>query len=164
MRLSNKVRIPYYQFIFTLANITLLIGLIFFILQNKVAKLFTIPIDIGIIAFAIFLYLIFYIRGRQIFEYDSDGEALNFQNRNIIDFLGKNVKDKFPKYKLDSYEIVDIFLFRRLYVRLKNKKGSLTVLKYDISYLNSKEIKDLKLSLNRTIKSNQENSNNRDIN
>ncbi|MEJ8590471.1 hypothetical protein JSO62_01005 [Riemerella anatipestifer] len=164
MRLSNKVRIPYYQFIFTLANITLLVGLIFFILQNKVAKLFTIPIDIGIIAFAIFLYLIFYIRGRQIFEYDSDGEALNFQNRNIIDSLGKNAKDEFPKYKLDSYEIVDVFLFRRLYIRLKNKKGSLTVLKYDISYLNSKEIKDLKLSLNRTIKSNQENSNNRDTN
>ncbi|MDY3338576.1 hypothetical protein D1J36_009180 [Riemerella anatipestifer] len=164
MRLSNKVRTPYYQFIFTLANITLLVGLIFFILQNKVAKLFTIPIDIGIIAFAIFLYLIFYIRGRQIFEYDSDGEALNFQNRNIIDSLGKNAKDEFPKYKLDSYEIVDVFLFRRLYIRLKNKKGSLTVLKYDISYLNSKEIKDLKLSLNRTIKSNQENSNNRDIN
>ncbi|MDY3520668.1 hypothetical protein PG614_04315 [Riemerella anatipestifer] len=164
MRLSNKVRIPYYQFIFTLANIMLLVGLIFFILQNKVAKLFTIPIDIGIIVFAIFLYLIFYIRGRQIFEYDSDGEALNFQNRNIIDSLGKNAKDEFPKYKLDSYEIVDVFLFRRLYIRLKNKKGSLTVLKYDISYLNSKEIKDLKLSLNRTIKSNQENSNNRDIN
>ncbi|ADZ13106.1 hypothetical protein [Riemerella anatipestifer] len=164
MRLSNKVRTPYYQFIFTLANITLLVGLIFFILQNKVAKLFTIPIDIGIIAFAILLYLIFYIRGRQIFEYDSDGEALNFQNRNIIDSLGKNAKDEFPKYKLDSYEIVDVFLFRRLYIRLKNKKGSLTVLKYDISYLNSKEIKDLKLSLNRTIKSNQENSNNRDIN
>ncbi len=59
MRLSNKVRTPYYQFIFTLANITLLVGLIFFILQNKVAKLFTIPIDIGIIAFAILLYLIF---------------------------------------------------------------------------------------------------------
>ncbi|MDY3450609.1 hypothetical protein PG294_00745 [Riemerella anatipestifer] len=152
MRLSNKVRTPYYQFIFTLANITLLVGLIFFILQNKVAKLFTIPIDIGIIAFAILLYLIFYIRGRQIFEYDSDGEALNFQNRNIIDSLGKNAKDEFPKYKLDSYEIVDVFLFRRLYIRLKNKKGSLTVLKYDISYLNSKEIKDLKLSLNRTHK------------
>ncbi|AFR36448.1 hypothetical protein [Riemerella anatipestifer] len=163
MRLSNKVRTPYYQFIFTLANITLLVGLIFFILQNKVAKLFTIPIDIGIIAFAIFLYLIFYIRGRQIFEYDSDGEALNFQNRNIIDSLGKNAKDEFPKYKLDSYEIVDVFLFRRLYIRLKNKKGSLTVLKYDISYLSNREVKDLKLSLNRTIKLNQENSNNRDI-
>ncbi|MDY3547017.1 hypothetical protein PG291_00155 [Riemerella anatipestifer] len=164
MRLSNKIRIPYYQFTFTLANVTLMIGLIFFVLQNKVVKLFTIPVDMIIISFAVFLYFIFYIRGRQVFEYDSDGEALSFQNRNIIAFLGKNAKDEFPKYKLDSYEVIDAFLFRKLYVKLKNKKGGLTILKYDISYLNNKEIRDLKLSLNRTIKSNQENSNNRDIN
>ncbi|MDY3350869.1 hypothetical protein PG357_02600 [Riemerella anatipestifer] len=148
---------------FTLANIALVIGVGIFVLHSKGIDIFAKSTAVGAIGFSFFLYFVFYIKGRQFFEYDSDGEALNFQNRNIIAFLGKDAKDEFPKYKLDSYEIVDVFLFRRLYVRLKNKKGSLTVLKYDISYLNSKEIKDLKLSLNRTIKLNQENSNNRDI-
>ncbi|MHA3043807.1 hypothetical protein JSO61_000510 [Riemerella anatipestifer] len=164
MRLSSKKKISYSQFMFTLANIALVIGVGIFVLHSKGIYIFAKSTAVGIIGFSFFLYFVFYIKGRQIFEYDSDGEALNFQNRHIIAFLGKNIKDEFPKYKLDSYELVDAFLFRRLYIRLKNKKGSLTVLKYDISYLNSKEIKDLKLSLNRTIKSNQENSNNRDIN
>ena len=29
------------------------------------------------------LLLLFILRGRQIFEYDSDGEAVNFKNRNF---------------------------------------------------------------------------------
>jgi hypothetical protein len=37
----------------------------------------------------------FLVRGRQIFEYDSDGEAVNFKNRNIIPFLSKEPKRSF---------------------------------------------------------------------
>ena len=106
--------------------------------------------------------VIIFLRGRQIFEYDSDGEALNFKNHSIIHFLGKEAKDEFPKYKLVSFEIVNALLFKRLYIRITSKKHKESILKYDISYLTSSEIRDLKLSLQRTIKANKENTNNDD--
>ena len=104
--------------------------------------------------------VIIFLRGRQIFEYDSDGEALNFKNHSIIPFLGKEAKDEFPKYKLVSFEIVNALLFKRLYIRITSKKHKESILKYDISYLTSSEIRDLKLSLQRTIKANKENTDN----
>ena len=106
--------------------------------------------------------VIIFLRGRQIFEYDSDGEALNFKNYSIIPFLGKEAKDEFPKYKLVSFEVVNALLFKRLYIRITSKKHKESILKYDISYLTSSEIRDLKLSLQRTIKANKENSDNND--
>ena len=106
--------------------------------------------------------VIIFLRGRQIFEYDSDGEALNFKNHSIIQFLGKEAKDEFPKYKLVSFEIVNALLFKRLYIKITSKKHKESILKYDISYLTSSEIRDLKLSLQRTIKANKENSDNND--
>lgn len=98
----------------------------------------------------------FYVIGRQIFEYDSDGEALNFRNRNIVPFINKPLSDEFPKYKLISYEIVDMFLIKRLYVKVSSKNMGSTMLKYEISYLSKKEIKDLKFSLNKVVKTNNE--------
>ena len=106
--------------------------------------------------------VIIFLRGRQIFEYDSDGEALNFKNYSIIPFLGKEAKDEFPKYKLVSFEIVNALLFKILYIKITSKKHKESILKYDISYLTSSEIWDLKLSLQRTIKANKENSDNND--
>lgn len=100
--------------------------------------------------------LIFYLRGRQIFEYDSDGEALNFKNRNVL-FYEKAISDEFPKYKLISYEIIDALIFRKLYVNISSKKNKIITLKYDVSYLSKKELKDLKFSLSKVIKENKEN-------
>ena len=99
--------------------------------------------------------LIFYLRGRQIFEYDSDGEALNFKNRNVL-FYEKPISDEFPKYKLISYEIIDVLIFRKLYINVSSKKNKVITLKYDVSYLSKKELKDLKFSLSKVIKENQE--------
>ena len=104
--------------------------------------------------------VIIFLRGRQIFEYDSDGEALNFKNHSIIPFLGKEAKDEFPKYKLVSFEIVNALIFKRLYIKITSKKHKESILKYDISYLTGSEIRDLKLSLQRTIKANKENTDN----
>ena len=104
----------------------------------------------------IILLVIFLIRGKQIFEYDSDGEALNFKNRNIIPFLSKEARDEFPKYKLVSYEVVNGILFKNLYVRIKSKKEHIAVLKYDVSYLSNREIKDLKTSLGKIVRTNRQ--------
>ena len=102
------------------------------------------------------LLILFLVRGRQIFEYDSDGEAVNFKNRNIIPFLSKEIRDEFPKYKILSYEVVNAIVFKKLYIKIKSKKEHIAVLKYDISYLTDKEIKDLKFSLKKIIKANRE--------
>ena len=104
----------------------------------------------------IVILILFHFRGKQIFEYDSDGEALNFKNRNVITFLDKVVSDEFPKYKLLNYEVVNALLFKRSYITKKKKKSNSVILRYDISYLTNKEIKDLKFSLNKVLKANKE--------
>jgi hypothetical protein len=104
----------------------------------------------------IMMLISFYICGRQIFEYDSDGEALNFKNRNIIPFLDKPLHDEFPKYKLIKYDVVSILFIKRLYITVSSKNNGSTILKYQISYLNRKEVNDLKLSLNKVVKANKE--------
>ena len=98
------------------------------------------------------------MRGRQIFEYDSDGEALNFKNKNVVLFLDKPLSDEFPKYKLKSYEIVNALIFKRLYVTISSKKSNAIILKYDVSYLSKKELNDLKLSLSKVTKNNKTNN------
>ncbi len=108
-----------------------------------------------LLVFPIVLWFIFYLRGRQIFEYDSDGEALNFRNRNVVTIFGNAANDEFPKYKLISYEVVNFLIFKRLYVKIQSKKSKFIVLKYDISYLSRREIRDLKASLNKVVKANE---------
>ncbi|BAP32048.1 uncharacterized protein CHSO_3011 [Chryseobacterium sp. StRB126] len=104
----------------------------------------------------ILLLVIFHLNGRQIFEYDSDGEALHFKNRNIIPFLNKPLHDEFPKYKLVKYDVISIFFIKRLYITVSSKNNGSTILKYQISYLTRKEVNDLKLSLNKVVKANKE--------
>lgn len=107
---------------------------------------------------AALVLVIMYVRGKQIFVYDSDGEALNFKNRNVYSVFSRPASDEFPKYKLKSFEIIDVVIFRKLYITIDSKKNNSATLKYDISYLSSKEVSDLKQSLNKVIKTNQENS------
>lgn len=104
----------------------------------------------------VILILFFYFNGRQIFEYDSDGEALHFRNRNIIPFLQKPLSDEFPKYKLQKFEVIDLFLMKRLYITISSKNSGSTILRYEISYLTKREISDLKISLNKVVKANKE--------
>ncbi|MCE3074633.1 hypothetical protein [Chryseobacterium gwangjuense] len=143
-----------YNFINMMLLLTLAGGIIAFFLEER----------LNILGDFSYLFIViptimlgaFYLIGRQIFEYDSDGEALNFKNRNIVPFINKPLSDEFPKYKLISYEIIDIFLIKRLYVKVSSKNMGSTMLKYEISYLSKKEIKDLKFSLNKVVKTNNE--------
>ena len=155
MRLSNRSRIPIYNFVLTLINVLIVIGLAGFILEKTRLAMFGNE-SILFVLLPVVLLILFLVRGRQIFEYDSDGEAVNFKNRNIIPFLSKEIRDEFPKYKILSYEVVNAIFFKKLYVKIKSKKEHIAVLKYDISYLTDKEIKDLKFSLKKIIKANRE--------
>lgn len=156
MRLSNRNKIPYYNFVLTFINVIIAIGVFAFILEKTRLAMFG-GEEILFLIIPFCLLLLFILRGRQIFEYDSDGEAINFKNRNIIPFLSKEARDEFPKYKLISYEVVNAIFFKKLYIKIKSKKDhAAIVLKYDISYLTIKEIKDLKISLNKIVKTNRE--------
>mgnify|MGYP003409048787 CR=1 FL=1 len=155
MRLSNRSRIPIYNFVLTLINVLIVIGLAGFILEKTRLAMFGNE-SVLFVLLPVLLLILFLMRGRQIFEYDSDGEAVNFKNRNIIPFLSKEIRDEFPKYKILSYEVVNAIVFKKLYIKIKSKKEHIAVLKYDISYLTDKEIKDLKFSLKKIIKANRE--------
>ncbi len=157
MRLSNRSRIPIYNFVLTLINVLIVIGLAGFILEKTRLAMFGNE-SILFVLLPVVLLILFLMRGRQIFEYDSDGEAVNFKNRNIIPFLSKEIRDEFPKYKILSYEVVNAIFFKKLFVKIKSRKDyhQAIILKYDISYLTDKEIKDLKFSLKKIIKANRE--------
>lgn len=158
MRLNNGKKAGYFSFLSTLVAMMLIFGIIAFVLEHY---------KYDFLGWSSWLFIIipllcaalFYVRGRQIFEYDSDGEALNFKNRNVALFLDKPARDEFPKYKLQSYEIVNALIFKKLFIRISSKKNHSTILKYDVSYLTKKELNDLRFSLNKVIKANKENMN-----
>ncbi len=154
MRLNNRDKAGQYQFLSTTVAMSVVIGVITFLLGHKLGLFGNMKWIFLIVP--LFFVAIFYMRGRQIFEYDSDGEALHFKNRNVISILDKPLNDEFPKYKLISYEIVNQNFFKRLFVRISSNKSKEVVLKYDISYLKKQEINDLKLSLSKVVKANNE--------
>ncbi|GAE64505.1 hypothetical protein SAMN05421692_0650 [Chryseobacterium indologenes] len=155
MRLSNRNKASVYNFINTLLMMAVVFGIAGF-LANKYRFNVLGGESYLMIIVPVLMVIIFHLNGRQIFEYDSDGEALNFKNRNIIPFLSKPLHDEFPKYKLIKYDVVSIFFVKRLYVTVSSKNNGSTILKYQISYLTRKEVNDLKLSLNKVVKANKE--------
>ncbi|WP_294249802.1 hypothetical protein [uncultured Chryseobacterium sp.] len=155
MRLSNRNKSSVYSFINTLLIIFLLAGTAAYFLEEYRFDILGKESLVLILAPAL-LMLLFYLNGRQIFEYDSDGEALHFRNRNIIPFLQKPLSDEFPKYKLIKYEVIDLFFMKRLYITISSKNSGSTILKYEISYLTRKETQDLRFSLNKVVKTNNE--------
>lgn len=155
MRLSNRSKVPIYNFTNTLLLMVLLGGIIAFLLEEYKFNILGFESYLLIIA-PLLLLIFFYLNGRQIFEYDSDGEAVHFKNRNIMPFLSKSLSDEFPKYKLIKYDVVTIFFIKRLYLTISSKNSGSTMLKYEISYLTKKEVNDLKFSLNKIVKANKE--------
>ena len=156
MRLSNRNRIPVFSFIYSLVGIIIILGVIAYILEINKFDIFGNKVWI-LLAIPLMLFLLLYFIGRPVFEYDSDGEALNFRNSHILYSLTKkNAKDEFPKYKLLKFNIVNVLFFKRLYVYISSKKSHVIILKYDVTFLSKKQLKDLKFSLNKVVKINKE--------
>lgn len=155
MRLSNRKKAPIYNFFNTFLLMMLSAGIVGFIFDEMRFNILG-QKSIFLIIVPLLILVIFHVNGRQIFEYDSDGEALHFRNKNIIPFLNKALSDEFPKYKLIKFEMVSILFFKRLYITISSKNMGSTILKYDTSYLTRKEANDLKLSLNKVVKANTE--------
>ncbi|WP_304342765.1 hypothetical protein [Chryseobacterium koreense] len=155
MRLNNSKNASFFYVLNSVVMLILFWGIAFFVFKHYRIHFFGWK-SILLISVPVLFALVLLIRGRQIFEYDSDGEALNFRNRNIVSFLNKPLRDEFPKYKLLKFDIVNALIFKQLYITISSKKNKLIILKYDVSYLNRKELKDLKFSLSKVIKANQE--------
>ncbi|WP_294296083.1 hypothetical protein [uncultured Chryseobacterium sp.] len=155
MRLSNRNKASVYSFINSLLIMLLLGGIGAYFLEEYKFNILGWE-SLLLIIVPLLIILLFYISGRQIFEYDSDGEALHFRNRNIIPFLQRPLSDEFPKYKLLKFEVINLFVFKRLYITISSKNSGSTILKYEISYLTKKEVNDLKFSLHKVVKTNNE--------
>ncbi|MDQ0593960.1 hypothetical protein QFZ37_002329 [Chryseobacterium ginsenosidimutans] len=155
MRLSNRNKTSVYSFLTTLLFMFSICGVGAYILEEFKFNVLGRE-SLLLVAIPLILVVLNYLKGRHIFEYDSDGEALHFRNRNIIPFLARPLSDEFPKYKLLKFEIIDIFFIKRLYVTISSKNSGSTILKYEISYLTRKEVNDLKFSLNKVVKANNE--------
>lgn len=160
MRLSNKRKAPYYNFTHTLLFMFVLVGICAYSFEKLSYKRLGFEENLLIIV-PLFILLIFYLRGRQIFEFDSDGEGLTIKNRSILPYFFSPVSDEFPKYKLKSYDVINFFIIKRLYLNISSKKSSGLTLKYEISNLTKKEVADLKFSLNKVITNNKRNAANK---
>ncbi|MGM5629610.1 hypothetical protein O2K51_01810 [Apibacter raozihei] len=115
-----------------------------------------------IICFVSFILLIYlsYL-GCSFFRYDSGGETLILQNQKALpfSFLVKETQSDFPKRKLVNYKVVNKFLFKRkleIYITSKRVSSGMTKISFDISYLSSKEVKNLKISLDKVMKENSQ--------
>jgi hypothetical protein len=106
--------------------------------------------------FGISVILLIVYLGNQQFEYDSDGEVLIFKSQNV--FLGGviprlNRLTEFPKRKLNSYRVSG-FIKKKLHIYISSKNHSLIHRKFNITYLNNQEKRNLLRSLDRTLKNN----------
>jgi len=91
-----------------------------------------------------------------------------FVERYKIDFLGWEsyllivipvfigILYEFPKYKIQNFQVVNLIIIKRLLITIHSKKNHHLHLKYDVSYLRNKEVKDLKISLRKVLKANKE--------
>lgn len=155
MRLSNKKKIPIYNFFQILFWMGLIFGIVLFFIE-KYKMDFLNSGSYLLILIPLLLLCLLWLRGKQIFEYDSDGETLTFNNYSIVTPFKNQKKDEFPKYKLKNFEVVNFIFFKKVLINIHSKKSHQLILKYDISYLSNKEVKDLKLSLRKVIKANKE--------
>ena len=153
MRLSNRNKVSFYRIIHSSLLFFFTLGVIFFLIDRYRMNMMG-SINFLLVLIPLLFLLGFHIKGRQIFEYDSDGETLNIKNWNINYIFTKKLSHEFPKYKIIKYEVLNFIILKRLFVTINSKKGHPLILKYDISFLTKKELKDLKYSLNKIVKTN----------
>ena len=102
------------------------------------------------------LVLAFYVhRIGQTFDFDSDGETLNFKNNGVFfsKFMEYRVKKaEFPKRKLGKFKFMDIGIYSALtiYIRSKSKKGYRKYT-FNTTFLTRKKKRGMVDSLNKVL-------------
>ncbi len=110
----------------------------------------------NLVALVIGIYI--YIVGRS-FEFDSDGETLNFKSNGLFisQFLRyREQRTEVPKSKLLDFKIENYFFYKRLHIFIisSNKRGYRHY-KYNITFLSGKKRRSLKTSLRKVADKNK---------
>src|SRR5690606_1006543 len=113
------------------------------------------------VGFFIIILFLFYRLGPQHLEYDSDGEVIHIQTEDVFwskYFPRKKTTMDFPKNKLISFRIQQAFPKKtlELFVKSKRSPNGVTKLRFNITYLSSSEISDMKRSLSKIVRNNRE--------
>ncbi len=95
----------------------------------------------------------------QLFEFDSDGETLNFKNNGVFfsKFMEYRVKRaEFPKGKLIDFEVSDygIYASLKIFITSRRKKGPRSY-RFNITFLNKKKKRGMIDSLNKVLEKNK---------
>ena len=102
------------------------------------------------------LILAFFVhRIGQTFDFDSDGETLNFKNNGVFfsKFMEYRVqKAEFPKRKLAKFKFVDFGIYAALTIYIKSRRRSgFKKYTFNTTFLNSKKKKGMVASLNKVL-------------
>lgn len=102
---------------------------------------------------------IYFHRIGQLFEFDSDGETLNFKNNGLFfsKFMEYRVKRaEFPKGKLLDFKVRDYGFYAtlKIYITSRRKKGPRTY-SFNITFLGGKRKKGMISSLNKVLEKNK---------
>ena len=108
------------------------------------------------------LFGIYFHKIAQLFEFDSDGETLNFKNNGIFfsKFMEYRVKRaEFPKGKLVKFEVNDFLIYTslKIWIRSRRKKGPRKYI-FNITFLGKKKKKGMIASLKKVLETNQANT------
>lgn len=93
------------------------------------------------------------------FEFDSDGETINFKSNGVLvsQFMHyREQRTEVPKSKLKDFKVENYFVYKRLHIFIhsRNSRGYRHY-KYNITFLTGKKIKALKMSLARVLEKNK---------
>lgn len=102
---------------------------------------------------------LYFHRIGQLFEFDSDGETLNFKNNGLFfsKFMEYRVKRaEFPKTKLIDFKVSDygIYSTLKIYITSRRKKGPRSY-RFNITFLAGKKKKGMIDSLNKVLEKNK---------
>ena len=107
----------------------------------------------------IIFFGIYFHRIAQLFDFDSDGETLNFKNNGVFfsKFMEYRVKRaEFPKGKLIDFSILDLGIYSslKIIIQSKRKKGPRTYT-FNITFLSRKKKRGMKESLRKVVEKNK---------
>ena len=109
-------------------------------------------------AIALLIGIYIFIVGKT-FEFDSDGETINFKSNGVLvsQFMHyREQRTEVPKSKLKDFRVENYFFYKRLhiYIHSRNSRGYRHY-KYNITFLTGKKVKSLKMSLAKILEKNK---------
>lgn len=110
----------------------------------------------NVVALAVGVYI--FIVGKS-FEFDSDGETLNFKSNGLLVSKFMHYREKrteVPKSKLKDFRVENYIFYKRLhiYIHSRNRIGYRHY-RYNITFLTGKKTKALKISLAKVLEKNK---------